>query len=274
MPNEACHDESQSARGFFVVAPYLEVEGGALSPPRLLRGPCESESGRPCRVVHHDRRTRKSGPQHRLVVLRCKTHHRSFTVYPPGYVPFARRPLVVVAPDGGQVAARASNGAARFDGSLFQAALDAAAGKSWHRAQPRDWTWSKAERRMIVGSTTLSREPAWSTQGRHLEFASRMLGLVGRSTDERVQLADLLGVDALLLHENRDPRGHRARGGAVMAVLEKIRGRSVEDRLCEAGFQAGLLPMTFRWDPSSERLLRMPFRGSTRRGGPFREADP
>lgn len=73
----------------FVVADYAD---GHLQ-CRILDCPWAGRD-EACAVVQHDRRVRKTGPTHPLVVLRCLVHACSFTVYPPGFVPYGRRQLV------------------------------------------------------------------------------------------------------------------------------------------------------------------------------------
>jgi len=89
-----------AARGLeraFVVAQYVE-EGGRWRPV----GVEECPFGEGCRVRRHDVRRRKTGPAVPLVVCRCAVHGRFFTVYPPGYAPYARQRIAPLTA-GGQV---------------------------------------------------------------------------------------------------------------------------------------------------------------------------
>lgn len=89
-----------AARGLrraFVVSEYVE-EDGRWRPV----GVEECPFGEGCRVGPHDVRQRKTGPPVPLAVWRCGVHERYFTVYPPGYAPYARERIAPVAP-GGQV---------------------------------------------------------------------------------------------------------------------------------------------------------------------------
>ena len=43
-------------------------------------------------------RDRKTGPEHPLRVVRCLTHENAFTLYPEGFVPYGRVPVLVVKP--------------------------------------------------------------------------------------------------------------------------------------------------------------------------------
>ena len=79
---------ARGLRRAFVVAEYVE-EAGRWRPV----GVEECPFGEACRVLQHDVRQRKTGPAVPLVVYRCAVHRRFFTVYPPGYAPYARQRL-------------------------------------------------------------------------------------------------------------------------------------------------------------------------------------
>lgn len=62
----------------------------------LIEIPAEcpwSDSKSPCDIVLHGLRKRRTGPPHPLAVCRCHAHDVAFTIYPAGFVPFARQPL-------------------------------------------------------------------------------------------------------------------------------------------------------------------------------------
>ena len=72
----------------FLVADYTDCELDEI--PMECPWKCRGEA---CSVSIHHRRHRKTGPTHRLAVLRCQVHEHAFTAYPPGFVPYARRRL-------------------------------------------------------------------------------------------------------------------------------------------------------------------------------------
>ncbi len=80
-----------------------------------------SSAGEACRVTPHHRRVRSQGPEHALVVAHCHEHGRSFTQYPPGWVPYGRRALCRVTPAGCPVRSDS------VDGTLLGATEDAEA---------------------------------------------------------------------------------------------------------------------------------------------------
>ena len=61
--------------------------------------------------------------------LHCVTHSLSFTVYPPGWVPYARKILLSLDHSGGEVISQCGTGG--FADTLFAAAADAAAKNIW-----------------------------------------------------------------------------------------------------------------------------------------------
>lgn len=205
-----------------------------------------------------------------LLVVRCKTHRLSFTLYPPGYVPYGRQRLAPVAPDGSAVAVEAPTraeggasvrGAGRFAGTVFGAALDAASGRSW----PGDWQQPVRRRRSARWS---------STQARRTRRASRLLGVAPElPLETRVLVAEALGVESLLLHEESRrlaaSAGVTATSRAVASVLAALPATGcLVDRLAEAGHVVGLWPEPWRWDPRRGVLQPRPFRPAGTRSPP------
>jgi len=212
-------------------------------------GPCNGWDGRPCRLGVHHLRDRKTGPCFPLTVVQCHTHGKAFTLYPPGHVPYGRKPIAPVAPDGswpGRCEAEV------FEGTVFEAAVDAAGGRAWPRFD-EEWGRGGAER-------------YWSTQCRWLQRSTWLLGLSeGLQAKESEEAAEVLGVERMLLHElsgeiSKRP-GYRSRGDAVCGVLGALSdGACVLDRLLYGGHLAGLWGKPFRWDPMAAVLRSMPFR--------------
>ena len=213
-------------------------------------GICAGQDSRAYRLCFDHCRQRTTGPCFPLTVIRCQTHRRGFTLYPPGHVPYGRRAVAPVAPDGSPLAKQARQNAERFRGTLFDGALDAADGRAWHRehAGPTD-CW-------------------WNSQLRGLEVATRLVGVAAENDDgAREQLAELLDVDTLLLREQaqqlRHGAGYRKRGQAVRAVLDALpRSALLPDRLLECGYQIGQWGAPYRWLADTAVLVRMPFRAA------------
>jgi len=143
--------------------------GGGLEPRWPCVGPCAAEDERPCRLRRSHKRARKTGPGEKLQVASCGVHGRGFTLYPPGHVPYGRRPVAPVASDGapiartperwsppsGEPAARCP-AVRRFEGTWFETAIDAADGRAWPRGSP-----GASELRWETQRRALVRQAAW-----------------------------------------------------------------------------------------------------------------
>jgi len=189
--------------------------------------------GETCQLGVDHWRDRKTGPCFPLAVADCAVHGHAFTLYPPGHVPYGRKAVAPTGLDGEPLAGEV--GASRdWRGTLFEAAVDAAAGEPWDRSRPGGSDWW------------------WSTQGRLL---SHCLDLVGAGSEQELELrhriAQILAADTLVLLEGvqaivRDP-GYRSRGRAVMAVLAALTARCALRRVLAAGHQAGLWGPPLLW---------------------------
>ena len=251
MPS--CQRSRADARAF-VITPYVEGPGGRLVAKVPSEGPCRELDGVACRLVIDHHRSRKTGPEFPLAVLRCGRHgRRAFTAYPPGYVPYGRQRMAPVAVDGSAVQIEGTDGVEAYATTVFGAALDAARGRAWSRDGWGPW---------------------WSVQGRWLERLVRWVG-VAADLDAQVRgaLAALLVVAELVLREQAARiaahGGYRERGRGVVAVLERLGGgASVADRLVAAGAEVGLWPRALRWHAEVKRLRAVPFRGRAARSPP------
>jgi hypothetical protein len=194
--------------------------------------------------------------------LRCRGHGRSFTVYPPGHVPYGQVPLVVLAPDGGQVLGADD----KADETFFAAAADAA------KAQPTFWSRDTAP--TPPGAVR-------SSQRRHVRGAAELLGLTGDAPGPDVAAAVThLPCGALVETRQRlaESRGLPTWARAVVDFvgdLAKRAGRALMDRLAVLGHLAGWWGRPFRWVPREGRLLELgrpfwesPERGTRRRSAP------
>jgi len=236
----------QKAHRAFVVAPYRARPDGTLEPDIPTEGICAAQDRRPCKLNVDHRRERSTGPCFALTVMRCRSHKRGFTLYPPGHVPYGRIAVAPVASDASPI--RDEDGAERYRGTLFEACLDAARRKPWHREHD--------------GSTSRW----WGTQLRRLTLAAQLLAVApGVSSRRREQAAEILCVDLLLLHEQarkmRKAQGYHHRGTAIRQVLDAMPYTSfLPERLLECGHLGGLWGAPHRWLPDSAALHRRAFR--------------
>jgi len=237
-----------SARRFFVTTGYFPGGGGILEPAIPTTCPRWSPREKICDVRPHFIRRRKTGPCFPLTVARCQTHGCSFTLYPPAFGPYLRAPVLDLAPDGTAPLPerRDPQGLEAFEGTLFQAALDGESRKAWARDSfdgvPDRW---------------------WSTQGRHLDLAQRLLGIasdIGARLRERI--AGVLSIDHLFLRDQSraEKAGYHARAKAVCAVLRRLkRGATAALRLLFSGRLIGRWAVPWSWDHRRQVLERLPF---------------
>ena len=240
----------------FVITAYLPGPDGELRAQMPSAGPCADRDERPCRLGVHHRRPRCTGPCFSLTVARCRAHQSAFTLYPPGHLPYGRLALAPSAPDGSAIRVPPPQPLEAYRATLFEPALDAAAGLAWRRQHP--------------GASSRW----WPTQHRRLALATHILGIApALDARRREQVAELLGVDTLRLHEAaarlRQAPGYRARGEAVCRVLEALpAGRFVTERLLECTALAGLCGAPLRWLPETRTLRRRPFRSAATHRAP------
>lgn len=234
------------ARCRFVIAPYHCSPGGTLVPERPTV--CAwADDGSPCRVRLKIVRSRKTGPPHDLWVFYCPAHGVYFTVYPPGYLPFARQAVVAVMPDG-TASDDDADGKCDAIPPLMEGTL---LGVAWETRDEK--TWRAACQRPDAWRTTLVRRLDRAT---HLVGVATDLGL-----EEQLVCAETLAVDTLRLREGqamiRSQPGVIGRGRAVVHVLEAVFrvGRNFLDRLVAAAHRAELCGRPFRWLAGAERLF-------------------
>lgn len=248
-----CPKQPTDAR-IFVVAAYVEGADGRLEPGEVSACPV-GDGGDNCVISNHEWRSRKTGPRHPLRVARCRPHTVFFTIYPPGHVPYGRRPIAPLAPDGGSTVG-SDAGLERFEGTYLDAALDAANGDAWARHCP--------------GGT----DRWWSTQHRRLERATLLLGVAPQLDQAlRARVAEVLDVDGGLLDRLaialREAAGYRSRGRACREVLEALGPTwPAYWRLGEAGWLVGAGRRPASAEPPTGRLLTTPFRAAVARSPP------
>lgn len=255
-----CHTDRPLASRAFIVTSYFAAEGGEFHadiPSRCLAS--TERDGLDCRIGVHHRRSRKTGPDHPVVVARCTTHQVVFTLYPSGYVPYGRVAMAPVDSEG-QVLHEtldvdAVGGAVdttdielprqiAWDSTIFRAARDGMVGVAW----PRD------------GSTNAF--GSWRTQGRRIAVTAALLGLTSGDADHW-PLTGPLGFPALSQRESStayaSAKGYVARGRAVALLLDALlsSGRRLLDLLLWAGCAAGRWGEALRWDPRAQVLRRV-----------------
>jgi hypothetical protein len=236
-----------------MIAPYSVGADGALVAAMPCSCPWHAAGDGACNLWVDHHRDRKTGPCFALAVVRCGPHRHAFTLYPPGHVPYGRDAVAPVSADGALVhdapsaeESKPSEPPLAWTGTVFGAALDAAAGRPWPRRHPA----------------------RWRTQGRALVRGARLVGIAPRPRGDalrhRERMARRLGVPTLGLIAGArrwdEARGYRARGAAIVSILDELeRARTLADRMLSAGAVAELWGRAIRWEPASQVLRRLPF---------------
>ena len=234
---------NQQSSGFIVCCYHANAEGKFV-PDFPTVCPCHTNDGPVCKLCFDHNRDRKTGPPFALFVFRRGSHHKGFSVYPPGYTPYGRQQLVAVGPDG--VLTEATEEAHRFSSTVFEAALDAGEGISWPQ-----------ENQVEVD------KPLFITQIRHLKKTALLLGIQPKLSErEREVFSQILGVDGQRLFEQsqliKNQPSSLVVGQAVCHVLEALPlNARLFENLAYAGSQAGLWSTPLIWDARS-KVLRAP----------------
>jgi hypothetical protein len=229
----------------FIVTSYVAGADGVLTAQMPCSCPArgDPEESR-CELAVHHHRHRKTGPQHPLLVVQCRTHGSAFTLYPPAYAPYRRQAVLKLAPDGEPIRSEREVVETDFEGTVFEAALQAKDGQRWARDSddqvPERW---------------------WSTQGRHLRLSSRLVGVADDVAErDRESIAAVLSVSTLALRERCQAKGYRAVGRAVCVVLSWLKGGARRAwQLLVCGHLIGQWGEPLHWDTKRHVLLHSPF---------------
>lgn len=168
-----------------VAAAYFIDPHGRLRPRRprrCARLDCEGD----CRISFHRWRTRKCGVEHPLACFICLEHDCSFTVYPPGWLPFGRRPIVEVTASGFDVGGL-EKGVEAWSETAFGAAVDAGVKRLWPVTAGGSKEWEKRYSRKPYGVRR--------TQARHVKGVLELMALSAELALERPTVAAALDFD-------------------------------------------------------------------------------
>lgn len=235
----------------YVISEYHADENGRYRPDLPDHCPLHADTDCPCAIRVQHYRNRQYGPSFPLLVAKCKTDKRSFTIYPPGYTPYERHPLAPVAPDRDLI--ERDSDSPFFADTYFEAAIDAAHSDFWP-----------------CESLSGSLAPRRITQKRHLDRAALILGVApGLSERVREELATILSIPGQLLHDGsaliKTCPGLQILGKTILRILNVLeKSPSIFERLAEAGAKVRLWPPPRQWDwrlskfRSSRRLADIP----------------
>ncbi len=232
-------------RRLYVISEYHVDDKGKLRPELPDYGPCHIRNGCSCKISAQFFRSRETGPCFPLLIVKCETHNKAFTIYPPGHFPYGRQLLAPVAPNGDSITKK--NGLERFEGTLFDAAMDSARGHYWP-----------------FESMENSLTPRRTTQSRHLSRTALMLGVQpGLHERLREEIKRILALPGQLYYDstaivNEHPDAQH-QGKAICKLLNELEDSpSIFDRLAEVGANVCLWPPPKRWDPRHKRYRSSP----------------
>jgi len=137
--------------------------------------------------------------------MRCEVHgRRGFTLYPPGHVPYGRKAIATVSPDGQCW----RSGPERFCGTVFEAALDAAQGQAWPResGDGGDRYWPSMWRRLAEAEVWLGVSPGLDERRRERCAAALSVDLLPAPSPKRY------GASATFARGRGRSAPHRATG--------------------------------------------------------------
>jgi len=212
----------------------VDAEGELLLP---VPGRCpQGADGSPCDVRAHARRERKTGPEHVLAVCRCHAHRVSFTIYPPGHVPYGRIAIVAADSEGRRIRGDA------LALTVFSAVFE---------TTDRDG----GAREGAVHVPRVHRR----TRGRRLGLCAALVGIAGLVTDPvRGRIADALSVPALLLREAAQAYSASCsmheRASVIRSVLVSVALATRRIGLLAAGYFARLWGRPHHWDSVGQVL--------------------
>jgi hypothetical protein len=222
---------AKKAKREFVVSEYFMDRDGRqrCEKPESLPCGCDGEA---CRVWVHEWRPRVSGPEFALMVVRCQTHDRHFTVYPSRHVPYGR---VAIGPSAEAVA----DGLKAWLGTLFEATVS----ESWQR----DYAYTGND--------------CWQTHRRRLLRCGALVGLrgdviLGESIAALLDVPLHVHATARQQFQRGDIRSQRSALGSVLATLES--SPRLWRILTRAGRVAGLWGDMWEWSRGGPLLSPFP----------------
>lgn len=164
-----------------------------------------------------------------------------------------------VAPDGHLVVEEMSEPLQPFEGTLFDAALDAANQKIW----PKEF---------FLGS----KESRFNTQLHQIGRAALLVGVApGQEAEQREVVAEILDAPCQQLCEEAAQLGslstYQEFGDAISRVLQVIpKTVSLFEQFAAAGHEVGFWPPLHFWNPSSKKLYPSSFAKFKTRAPPAR----
>jgi hypothetical protein len=202
-----------------------------------------------CVVSFNYRRERKTGPCIPLTIVRCITHNVSFTIYPPGHVPYGREPIANIALDGFQIEPELEDTISNsFEGSLFDASLKASQGTFYPKEGPYKLPMS-----------------CYDTQLNHIKKSATLLGLT--AIDQVLgheHIAEILNIPRQFQIElssltHSTAWNYIKTGQSICKILENLPRDCLFERLASCGFICGIWPPLYIWNAETRTLYKSAF---------------
>jgi hypothetical protein len=217
----------------FLVAAYHPNKEGKIIGEKPKKCP-EGMDGSECRICVQFYRVRKTGPKFSLMVVRCKTHGGCYTVYPVGYTPYGRAPVVPV-DDLGQATREKKTQGDGYDiwmTTIFAAAVAAGVyGEVW--------------------AYNGKGQPGWHTQKRQIGQVVRWLGLDRGLLDAQIVAQALnvgVTIHGMASRQLLKASTLTAKAKAVIMVLDKFpKGWMGLKCLLRAGRCVGMCGRGWMW---------------------------
>jgi hypothetical protein len=201
------------ANRIFVTGLYHVTKEGSVEAEIPHRCPQARLDGT-CRIKKFGTRERAFGAPYPFRTCLCVAHNYHFTVYPPGWFPYARNPIVQLAPDGKPIEIvhtdTGSEEASPWSFTIFKSVIAAAAGRLW----PEEKQLGVADSPLPVNYHGVAR-----TQKRGIKFFMKTFGLLKTSHHKlREKVCDLLGIEMTTLPNSKEKMNTRSRGPPLWQV--------------------------------------------------------
>jgi hypothetical protein len=205
----------------FVIAKYISDSSGKIRAKKPESCPNARIPGT-CHISIFAYRSRVYSHGYKLNVFYCKNHGRHFTAYPPGFVPYSRRPLLNLAPDGQGILPQnlSDSNNSSLDKTFFSGVIDAAKGYIYPEEKQ-------------LGARPEEKPAAGCAKSQILNIYMFMLlfGLLKTSHKKRREkIATVLNIDLSLLEDSRRQMNPRIRDGPIEALRGQL-GLKILERL-------------------------------------------
>jgi hypothetical protein len=175
-----------------------------------------------CAVVRYGKRARTNGPEYFLEIFYCTNHNVHFTVYPPGWMPYMRAPLVLLDPAGKPIVQIEADGdESPWSFTVFKGVIAAGMGTLWPE-----------EKQLGVGPPISDAPGVTRTQKRCIHSFMQLFGLLMQNhRKRRERVSEIFNLPITTLENSRKKMNSTARA----PPLWRIRGELGKEILESVG---------------------------------------